>query len=70
MKTSISIPDELLEEATRYAGADTRSEVIVIALKEFVRRRRVEELLRLEGRVEFVSEKERKEFRRGKRSAR
>lgn len=70
MKTSVSIPDELLAEATAYAKQNTRSQVIVLALEEFVRRRRVEALLRNEGRIEFWGDDERREFRRGKGPAR
>jgi Arc/MetJ family transcription regulator len=66
MKTSVNIPDQLLREAMRRAGVTTKTEVILLALKELVRRREVEALLRNEGRVHCWTRKQWQEFRRGK----
>lgn len=50
MKTTVDIPDELLEEAIRYTGAKTKRDAVVTAIHEFNRRHRLEEMAeRLQG---------------------
>jgi metal-responsive CopG/Arc/MetJ family transcriptional regulator len=47
MKTAISIPDEIFEEIDRYAKERhySRSEIIVIAIRELLKKRESEKLL-------------------------
>jgi Arc/MetJ family transcription regulator len=50
MKTTIDIPDDSLRQAIRHTGAKTKRDAVVIALAEFNRRCRLEELAeRLHG---------------------
>lgn len=50
MKTTIDIPDKLLQEAIKHTGAKTKRDAVVTAINEFNRRRRLEELAeRLHG---------------------
>jgi Arc/MetJ family transcription regulator len=44
MKTTVDIPDNELQEAMRHTGAKTKREVVVIALVELNRRRRLQKL--------------------------
>ncbi len=44
MKTTLDIPEDELREAIRHTGAKTKREAVVIALSEFNRRRRLQEL--------------------------
>ncbi|MEN3011252.1 MAG: type II toxin-antitoxin system VapB family antitoxin [Candidatus Bipolaricaulaceae bacterium] len=46
---SITVEPELLAEAMKLAGVKRKREVIELALREFVRTRRLEELRRLAG---------------------
>lgn len=46
---SVTLDEELLEEAQALAQAKSKREAIELALQEFVRRRRVEELVGLVG---------------------
>ncbi|MEM1867601.1 MAG: type II toxin-antitoxin system VapB family antitoxin [Candidatus Methanomethyliaceae archaeon] len=46
---SVTVEPRLLAEAMRLAGVKRKREVIELALREFVRRRRLEELRRLAG---------------------
>lgn len=48
MKTSIDIPEGLLEEAMKFTGAKTKREAVVTAVERFNRLKRLE---RLNGRV-------------------
>ena len=49
MKTTVDIPDEELEDAMRFSGAQTKREAIVTAIVEFNRRRRMAELVKYSG---------------------
>ncbi|MSU64261.1 MAG: type II toxin-antitoxin system VapB family antitoxin [Pedosphaera sp.] len=44
MKTTIDIPDGLLEEAMRFTGAKTKREAVVTAVERFNRLKRLERL--------------------------
>lgn len=49
MKTTVDIPDEVLDEAIRYTRAKTKREAIVTAMQDFIRRNRMGELVRYSG---------------------
>jgi Arc/MetJ family transcription regulator len=53
MRTTIDIPDELLEEARRMLGFKSKTDTVIQSLRELVRRRRIEELKDLLGAVEL-----------------
>ena len=48
-RLSVTLDDELIEDALKLADAKSKREVIELALKEFVRRRRIAGLIELEG---------------------
>jgi len=56
MKTTLNVPRDLLEEAARLAGARTKTEAVMRALEEFVRRQKIEEIIRAAGSLEFSDE--------------
>lgn len=49
MRTSINIPEELLEEAQEMAQTATKTQAIILALTELIQRRRSKRLLELKG---------------------
>ncbi len=49
MKTTIDIPEKELEDAMRFTHSATKREAVNIAVSEFNRRKRVEEVLKLLG---------------------
>ncbi len=53
MRTTMSIKEDLLEEAKKLSGAKTKKEVIETALEEFVRRKKYKRLIDLEGKIEL-----------------
>ena len=64
MKTTIDIPQEVLEEAIRNTGAATKREAVVKALEEFNRRRRLADLIESFGTFDnFLSNQELEELR-------
>jgi Arc/MetJ family transcription regulator len=53
MRTTLDIPEPLIEEARRILGFKSKTDTVVLSLQELVRRRRIEELKGLMGSVEL-----------------
>ena len=53
MRTTLHLPDGLIEEARTAAGFRSKTDTVVFALKEVVRRSRVEELKSMFGNVKI-----------------
>ena len=49
MKTTIDIPEDMLREAMRFAGAKTKRDAIVTAVADYNRRHRVAQLTKYLG---------------------
>ena len=49
MKTTIDIPDQVLREAMKNSGADTKREAVLTALEDFNRKHRQQKLIKLMG---------------------
>ncbi|MFI5178121.1 MAG: type II toxin-antitoxin system VapB family antitoxin [Vicinamibacterales bacterium] len=53
MRTTLDLPDALVEEARVILGFKSKTDTVVVALRELVRRKRVDDLKELLGRVEL-----------------
>jgi Arc/MetJ family transcription regulator len=53
MRTTLDIPEELVEEAKRLLGFKSKTDVVIVALREVIRRRRLDELKDLAGAIEL-----------------
>ena len=53
MRTSLILPEDLVNEARRTLGFSSKTDTVVYALREVVRRGRIDELKSLLGRVKF-----------------
>ena len=53
MRTSLILPEVLIDEARKALGFTSKTDTVVYALREVVRRSRTEELKALLGRVQF-----------------
>jgi Arc/MetJ family transcription regulator len=51
MRTTLDLPEALVEEARRALGFKSKTDTVVLALRELVRRRRLDDLKALMGRV-------------------
>ena len=51
MRTTLDIPHELIEEARDLLGFKSKTDTVVLSLRELIRRRRIEELKDLMGSV-------------------
>jgi Arc/MetJ family transcription regulator len=53
MRTTLDLPEELLNEAQRILGFKSKTDTVVLSLTELVRRRRIEELKELAGKIDL-----------------
>ena len=53
MRTTLDIPEDLLEEAREYLGFKSKTDTVIVALQELVRRKRIENLKSLLGHVQL-----------------
>jgi hypothetical protein len=53
MRTTLDIPESLIEEARQLLGFKSKTDTVVLSLQELVRRRRIEELKSMLGAVEL-----------------
>ena len=61
MRATLNIPDELISEVQRLSGQKSKTGAIVTVMEEYVRRRRMEELLALRGKVQIDYDWQREE---------
>ncbi len=53
MRTTIDLPEDLIEEARRLLGFKSKTDTVILSLRELIRRKRIEELKDLMGAVEL-----------------
>ena len=53
MRTTLDLPEPLLEEARHLLGFKSKTDTVILSLQEIVRRRRIESLKNLMGKVEL-----------------
>ena len=67
MRTNIVLDDQLVDEAFKYAeNINTKKDLIEIALKEFVKNRKMKNLRDLKGKILFSDDYDYKKMRIGK----
>lgn len=53
MRTTLDIPEELMNDLLETLKIKKKAEAVKIALEDFVRRKRMEELISLSGKIEI-----------------
>jgi Arc/MetJ family transcription regulator len=53
MRTTLVLPDELMDEAREATGMASKTDTVVYALREVIRRKRIEELKAMFGTVDI-----------------
>ena len=53
MRTTLDLPEELLNEAMSVSHIKTKTKVITVALKEFIRKNEISELKHFKGKVDL-----------------
>lgn len=66
MRTTLDIPMELLNQALRLAGAKTKTEAIITALKEYIRQKKIEQITQAAGKIEFAKDFDWEKLRHGR----
>jgi hypothetical protein len=59
MKTTLNIPNPLIEEAMRLSRKHTKTGTIIEALEEYIRRRRLQGVIDSAGRLDFSDDGDR-----------
>ena len=53
MKTTLNIPESLIREAMKLANRRTKTDTIIVALKEYIRRKELENVISMSGKLDF-----------------
>ncbi|MBM4306844.1 MAG: type II toxin-antitoxin system VapB family antitoxin [Deltaproteobacteria bacterium] len=53
MKTTLNIPEDLIKTAMSLAKHRTKTETVIIALREYIRKKKIEKILGQEGMLQF-----------------
>jgi Arc/MetJ family transcription regulator len=53
MRTTLDIPEKLIQQAQRILGAKSKTDAIILSLTEVIRRQRIEELKAMRGKIEL-----------------
>ena len=53
MRTTLDLPEELLNEAMRVSRIGTKTKVIVTALQELIRKNQISEIKKFKGKVDL-----------------
>lgn len=51
MRATLNIPDELIEKVQDVAKTKTKTEAIVIAMEDYIRRHKIKKLIALKGKI-------------------
>ena len=53
MKTTLNIPENLIKTAMSIAKHRTKTEAVIVALKEYIRKKKIEKILEHQGKLQF-----------------
>jgi hypothetical protein len=63
MRATLNIPDDLVSEVQKATGEKSKTKAITIAMQEFVRQKRIKELVALRGKIRIDYDWEKEEAR-------
>lgn len=53
MKTTLNIPEELIDKAMSLSSYRTKTETVIVALQEYIRLKKIEKIIESEGKLQF-----------------
>jgi hypothetical protein len=53
LRATLNIPDNLLSEVQKISGEKSKTKAIIIAMKEFIRQKKIKELIALSGKIQI-----------------
>lgn len=51
MRATLNIPDDLIDEVQRLSGEKTKTQAIVTVMEDYIRRKKMQDLLFLRGKI-------------------
>ena len=61
MRATLNIPDDLVEEVQKISGERSKSKAITTAMQEFIKQKKIKELIALRGKVQIEYDWEKEE---------
>ena len=61
MRATLNIPDDLIKEVQKASGEKSKTKAITIAMQEFIRQRKIKELIAMRGKVQIEYDWEKEE---------
>jgi metal-responsive CopG/Arc/MetJ family transcriptional regulator len=61
MRVTLNIPDDLLAEVQKIAGEKSKTKAITTAMEEFIKQKKIKELIALKGKVQIDYDWEKEE---------
>jgi len=58
MKTTLDLPEDLLKKAMKLSNRKTKTSTIILALEEYIRRKKLERVISMEGALHFSEDME------------
>jgi len=56
MKTTLNIPEDLVKKTMKLSKSRTKTEAIITAMKEYIRRKKLENIIGMEGKLQFTDD--------------
>ncbi len=53
MRTTLDLPETLINEAMKLSNQKTKTSVIIIALEDFIRKNRIQNIKKFKGKIKF-----------------
>ena len=53
MRATLNIPDNLITEVQKISGEKSKTKAIIIAMEEFIRQKKIKELIALRGKIQI-----------------
>lgn len=53
MRATLNIPDDLLQEVQKISGEKSKTKAIITAMEEFIRQKKIKELIALKGKIQI-----------------
>jgi len=54
MRTTLNLPDELINEVMKITGEKTKTKALIKVLEEYIRQMKIKKLMELSGKIEIV----------------
>ena len=61
MRATLNIPDDLMTEIQKATGEKSKTKAITVAMKEFIKQKKIKQLLALRGKIQIEYDWEKEE---------